>query len=65
MIKEIKTYICVECGKEYQAKQPSRKHTCPECSYRHVKEAAQQLHNHQGPYYEKWKQALIARIERL
>lgn len=53
-------YICEDCGKEFifERYKPEGRRTCIDCSYKRIEEAALQLHKREGPYYEKWKQAM-------
>ena len=59
----MKTYVCCECGKEYQAMRPSRTGACIDCGMKHVEEAASQLRAHKGPYYDRWKEGIRLFIE--
>lgn len=61
-----KPALCVECGKPPpEESKLNRKGYCYLCSYRHAREAGEQLHAHSGPYYDRWKQAMQAKIGRL
>ena len=53
-------YICDECGAEFErsAWKPKGKRFCNTHAYKHVEDAAQQLMNRSGPYYEKWREAM-------
>jgi hypothetical protein len=59
-------YVCLECGNEYEQatyRQPRRRY-CINCSMAHLSESMKQLHNHEGPYFEKWKESMRHAIER-
>lgn len=56
---------CIDCGKEYPRKELNRNFRCQDCAWGIVGETAYQLHAHQGPHYEKWKQAVKAAAGKL
>lgn len=60
-----KTVPCVDCQEIFARKQLNRMGRCPSCAMFAMREDTMQLHNHEGPYYEKWKAAMKARIGRL
>jgi len=59
---KLRTYICQECGAEYQGKQAKRSKLCESCALKKQILVAKQLHKHQGPYYEKWRERMIAAL---
>lgn len=57
------TQICIDCGK----KKPGEISThglCVDCAFSHMKESWKQLKTRSGPYYEKWKAGLKARLDK-
>jgi DNA-directed RNA polymerase subunit RPC12/RpoP len=60
-------YVCMDCGKEFtyvKYKRPNRRF-CTDCAIKHVRDSVTQLHEHQGDYYEKWKEATKRAIANL
>jgi hypothetical protein len=61
-----KPKVCVECGNPPpEGSKLNRRGYCYLCSYEHVKTAAQQLHAHSGPIYDKWKSRMEAAVRGL
>ena len=56
---------CVDCQEEFLVKQLNRMGRCHDCAGAAMRDAASQLHNHEGPFYEKWKAGLNRSIGRL
>ena len=56
---------CVDCQEMFPRKQLNRMGRCFRCAIAAARDAARQLHNHEGPYYERWKAAMKERIGRL
>lgn len=56
---------CVDCGKEFPRKELNRHFRCHDCAWDLVPKVATQLHDHSGPYYEKWKERMKAVAETL
>ena len=56
---------CVDCQEGFPRKQLNRMGRCSECAGAAVRDTITQLHNHEGPYYEKWQKALLAKIDRI
>jgi DNA-directed RNA polymerase subunit RPC12/RpoP len=54
------TLKCSKCGTEFTTTswRAWKRGLCLECSVRKTYENAQQLHDHSGPAYEKWKKAM-------
>lgn len=55
---------CVDCGKDFPRKELNHVGRCRLCASYAVHDAMTQLHNHSGPYYEKWKAACEAKAGR-
>ncbi len=55
---------CVDCGEEFPRKELNRNRRCHECAWAAMMDAPEQLLNHEGRYYEKWKVACIAMADR-
>lgn len=51
---------CVDCGVEHPRKELNRNFRCHDCCMKIIGENAYQLHRHEGPHYQKWKQAVKA-----
>ena len=60
-----KIYYCVDCGLELPRKDLNRHHRCQDCRIKISRDNMQQLRSHDGPHYEKWKQALKAAAQKL
>ncbi len=58
-------YNCVDCGKELPRKELNRRFRCQDCRVKILQENMGQLMAHEGPHYEKWKQAMQASVSRL
>lgn len=56
---------CVDCQEMFPPKELNRQGRCPQCAWRAVSECVTQLHNHEGPYYERWKAKMKESIGRL
>ena len=59
MPKPSEVVPCVDCQRLYTKKQLNRMGRCPDCASHAVRDAIVQLHAHSGPYYEKWKRAVL------
>jgi hypothetical protein len=55
-------FKCVDCGKELPRKELNRHFRCLECVQKKVHDVVYQLHDHSGPEYEHWKEAMRARF---
>ncbi|MBA7586216.1 hypothetical protein ES708_28212 [subsurface metagenome] len=64
-MSENKMIPCVDCGKEHPRKELNRKLRCPDCRIKILRDNMQQLMDHEGPHYEKWKQGVKAAAEKL
>jgi len=56
---------CVDCGKEYPRKELNRNFRCHDCAWKVVEQNGRQLHAHEGPHYERWKEGVKAAAGRL
>lgn len=56
---------CVDCHEMFPRKRLNRMGRCDDCAQAAMRDAITQLHNHSGPYYERWKSAMKERIRRL
>ena len=65
MTRASKIVPCVDCQEMYPRKQLNRMGRCHGCAGKATGEAAYQLSQHQGPYYDKWKQGIQNAIRRL
>lgn len=65
MPRASKIVPCADCQEMFLGKQLNRMGRCKDCAGHALREAMMQLHNHSGPYYEKWKAAMKLRIGRL
>ncbi len=55
---------CVDCNEEFPRKLLNRMGRCRQCALKAIGESATQLHNHSGPYYEKWKASMRNNVDR-
>lgn len=55
--------ICEDCGEKLP--QGRNRPYCLECGLKRTADAAQQLAQHEGPYYEKWKKGLEKHLEKI
>lgn len=60
-----KIVACVDCQEMFPRKLLNRAGRCHQCSLKALRDAMTQLHNREGPYYEKWKAQMKAMIGRL
>jgi len=65
MGKASKIVPCVDCQEMFPRKQLNRMGRCHKCAGFAMREACTQLHNHAGPFYEKWKAGIKNTIGRL
>jgi len=56
---------CIDCQEMFPRNQLNRTGRCQSCAINAMVEDSRQLHNHEGPYYEKWKAAMKEGIRRL
>jgi len=56
---------CVDCQEMFPRKLLNRMGRCTQCAGVALRDAPIQLHNHEGPYYEKWKASMKRNIGRL
>lgn len=56
---------CADCQEMFPRKLLNRMGRCQGCASKAALEDVSQLHNRSGPYYEKWKAAIKAKIGRL
>ena len=56
---------CVDCGEEHPRKELNRRFRCHDCAMKIVGQTMWELNRHEGPQYEKWKQAVKAATARL
>lgn len=61
MNKKVK---CKGCGKVFEKRLLSRKGYCRICAFKRWQENARQMIEKKGPYYERWKEAHAAGLER-
>ncbi len=61
------TYTCIDCGKEFfkRESKPPDLRRCGDCAIKFCHENMTQLHEHEGPLYEKWRKAMKAAAGRL
>jgi len=45
---------CIDCSREFPKEELNRKGCCLDCAIKRMREAAEQMAAHDGPYYEKW-----------
>lgn len=64
MPRASKIIKCVDCGAEHPRKELNRNYRCKECAWTEALSVATELHEHQGPAYEKWKAACEAKASR-
>jgi len=58
MKRASKIVKCVDCQREFPRKQLNRMLRCHDCALDKVEAVSRQLHNREGPEYEKWKTAM-------
>lgn len=58
MSRASKIVPCVDCQEMFPRKQLNRNGRCRECAWAALGDAMTQLHNHEGPFYEKWKDSM-------
>ncbi len=51
---------CIDCGRESPRKELNHMLRCRDCAMKAVRETMEQMIEHSGPYYEKWKQSMRA-----
>ena len=56
---------CPKCGNEYLQRDRRHRYCSLACSLWVATEAADQLHHHSGPTYDKWRAAMRKAAERL
>ena len=56
---------CIDCQRVFMRKELNRHGRCHDCAWKIMCESCAQLHNHQGPQYEKWKEAVQAAASKL
>ena len=49
---------CVGCGKEFPRNELNRRFRCHDCAWKLMGEVPRQLHQHEGPEYERWRHAV-------
>jgi len=56
---------CIDCGQEFPRKELNRSFRCQDCRTKILVDNMQQLHDHSGPHYEKWREAVQAAARKL
>lgn len=49
---------CVDCQEMFPRRKLNPKGRCSQCAMVAFADTFRQLHNHSGPYYEKWKRSM-------
>lgn len=65
MPRASKIVPCADCQELFPRKQLNRMGRCSECALQVMFDASRQLHNHEGPLYERWKKSMKAAAGRL
>lgn len=61
-----KAMVCIDCGElPTDGSKLNLKGRCIQCAIKRQLNVATQLHNHEGPYYDKWREAMKAAARRL
>ncbi len=55
---------CVDCQEMFPRKLLNREFRCQDCRFKILRDNILQLMAHEGPHYEKWKQACLRKAER-
>lgn len=60
-------YKCSKCGSEVNTSnyRSWKRGLCIDCALGNVRDNAQQLHEHKGPAYERWRKAMRKATRRL
>jgi len=49
---------CIDCGAEFEYRGYKKKERCIPCAYKRAEEAATQMFNKSGPFYDKWLESM-------
>jgi len=55
--------ICIDCKREFSRKALNRRGRCQECAMKAWRDAAEQMHQRDGPYYERWLEGKHKAVE--